>query len=125
MTVAERELVSEADIEAFERDGVVVIRNAFADWVEPLREGVRKLMADPGPMERSVVPTDGTAPFFQDLCNWQRIPEFREFVLHSHAGALAARIMRSRTARLTKPALASCVMNTSMPTRWPPRVRTQ
>ena len=99
MTVAERELVSEADIEAFERDGVVVIRNAFADWVEPLREGVRKLMADPGPMERSVVPTDGTAPFFQDLCNWQRIPEFREFVLHSHAGALAARIMRSRTAR--------------------------
>ena len=99
MTVAERELVSEADIEAFERDGVVVIRNAFADWVEPLREGVRKLMADPGPMERSVVPNDGTAPFFQDLCNWQRIPEFREFVLHSHAGALAARIMRSRTAR--------------------------
>lgn len=99
MAVAAQDLVSQADVEAFERDGVIVVRNAFTEWMQPLREGVRKLMADPSPMERSVVPKDGSAPFFQDLCNWQRIPEFRDFVLHSNAAALAARLMRSRTAR--------------------------
>ncbi len=52
----------------------------FADWVEPLRNGVAELMADPGPFERTVQPQDGSAPFFQDLCNWQRIASFREFV---------------------------------------------
>ena len=99
MTVVAQELISEEDIATFERDGVVVLRNVFTDWMEPLREGVRKLMADPGPMERSVVPEDGTAAFFQDLCNWQRIPEFSDFVQHSNAGALAASLMRSRSAR--------------------------
>lgn len=99
MAMLEQSLVSDADIDAFEKDGVIVIRNVFTDWIEPLREGVRKLMESPGPMERSVVPADGSAPFFQDLCNWQRIAEFRDFVTRSHAGALAARLMRSRTAR--------------------------
>lgn len=99
MAVVEQMPVSEADIAAFERDGVIVIRQAFTEWMEPLREGVRRLMADPSPMERSVAPADGSAPFFQDLCNWQRIPEFGDFVRHSPAGALAAQLMRSRTAR--------------------------
>jgi hypothetical protein len=31
---------SESDIETFQRDGVVVLRGAFADWVEPLRRGL-------------------------------------------------------------------------------------
>ena len=99
MAVVEHMQLSEEDITAFERDGVIVIRQAFNDWMEPLREGVRRLMADPGPMERSVVPADGSAAFFQDLCNWQRIPEFSDFVLRSPAGSLAAQLMRSRTAR--------------------------
>ncbi|MCQ9615739.1 phytanoyl-CoA dioxygenase family protein [Paenalcaligenes niemegkensis] len=99
MTIIDRWRVSDTDVETFQRDGVVVLRNVFTDWVEPLREGIRKLMTDPSPMERSVVPQDGSAPFFQDLCNWQRIPEFTQFVLHSNAGALGAGLMRSNSAR--------------------------
>jgi len=87
------------DIEAFGRDGVVVLRQVFTDWVEPLREGIAELMADPSPLERSVVPTDGSAPFFQDLCNWTRIPSFEAFVHRSPAGRLAAGLMASNTAR--------------------------
>lgn len=99
MTTLTSPLISEQDVETFTKDGVTVIRGVFADWVEPLREGIRKLMDDPSPLERSVVPTDGSAAFFQDLCNWQRIDEFRDFVLHSPAGAVASQLMRSRTAR--------------------------
>lgn len=99
MTITDNWQVSETEIETFQQDGVVVLRGVFTDWVEPLREGIKTLMADPSPMERSVVPEDGSAAFFQDLCNWQRIPEFKQFVMKSNAGALGAALMQSKTAR--------------------------
>jgi ectoine hydroxylase-related dioxygenase (phytanoyl-CoA dioxygenase family) len=91
--------ISDEDVTAFRADGVAVVRGAFKHWVEPLRAGIAALMEDPGPFERTVRPADGTAPFFQDLCNWQRIPQFREFVMESPAAAMAARLMGSRSAR--------------------------
>jgi ectoine hydroxylase-related dioxygenase (phytanoyl-CoA dioxygenase family) len=87
------------DADRYKEDGVVVLRGVFTEWVEPLRAGVEKLMADPSPRERSYQPADGTAPFFQDLVNWQRIDEFRQFVFDSPAAEIAARLMRSKTAR--------------------------
>ena len=60
---------------AYQADGAIVLRGVFKDWVEPLRAGIEALMADPSPLERTVRPADGSAPFFQDLCNWQRIPQ--------------------------------------------------
>ncbi|CAN5855224.1 phytanoyl-CoA dioxygenase family protein [soil metagenome] len=91
--------VSDGTVADFQKDGVVVLRGAFADWVEPLRQGVDALMAAPSPLERTVLPADGTAPFFQDLCNWQRIPQFEDFVMQSPAAVLAAKLMQSKTAR--------------------------
>jgi ectoine hydroxylase-related dioxygenase (phytanoyl-CoA dioxygenase family) len=80
-------------IHQFQRDGAIVLRGAFKGWVEPLREGTAQLMADPSPLERSHQPKDGSAPFFQDLCNWQRIPHYRRFVIESGAGRIAAALM--------------------------------
>jgi ectoine hydroxylase-related dioxygenase (phytanoyl-CoA dioxygenase family) len=91
-------MLDRATIAAFAEDGAVVLRGAFADWVPPLREGVEALMADPSPLERSYQPP-GSARFFQDLCNWQRIAPFRAFVEQSPAAALAAALMGSREAR--------------------------
>ncbi|WP_341914725.1 phytanoyl-CoA dioxygenase family protein [Ferrovibrio terrae] len=91
--------VGDADIAAYQTDGVIVLRGVFADWVEPLRTGIATLMADPSPLERTVKPEDGSAPFFQDLCNWQRIPEFQRFVEQSPAAQIAAALMRSKTGR--------------------------
>ncbi|MBS0373586.1 MAG: phytanoyl-CoA dioxygenase family protein [Proteobacteria bacterium] len=85
--------------ETFAAEGVVVLRGVFRDWIAPLAAGVAALRAAPSPLERSVRPADGSAPFFQDFCNWRRIEPFREFVLHSPAAALAAGLMRSQRAR--------------------------
>jgi ectoine hydroxylase-related dioxygenase (phytanoyl-CoA dioxygenase family) len=74
------------------------LRGAFADWIPSLREGVDQVIAAPSPLQRSYQPT-GSVRFFQDLCNWQRIPAFREFVMHSPAATLAAALMQSRQAR--------------------------
>ena len=81
------------DRERFARDGAVLLKGLFKDWVEPLRQGITALMADPSPLERSYHPEGDAAPFFQDLCNWQRFADFRRFVLSSPAAGAAARLM--------------------------------
>jgi ectoine hydroxylase-related dioxygenase (phytanoyl-CoA dioxygenase family) len=91
--------VSEADVERFQADGAVLLRGLFGDWITPLREGVGRVMKNPSRLERSYYPDDGSAAFFQDFCNWQRIEEFRAFVFESPAAAAAARLMRSSSAR--------------------------
>ena len=88
-----------AVVEEFQARGAVVLRGAFREWVEPLRAGVAAVMADPSPFERTVRPDDGSPPFFQDYCNWDRIEEFRRFVFESPAGAVAAALMQSTRAR--------------------------
>ncbi len=106
------------DVDQYAADGVVVLRGLFADWVEPLRRGVEQLMAHPSPLERSYQPADGSAPFFQDLCNWQRIEDFRAFVFESAAAAAAARLMRSRTARFFHDHVLVKEPGTSIVTPW-------
>ena len=36
-----------ADIEIFQRDGAIVLRGLFKDWVEPLREGFQRNLQEP------------------------------------------------------------------------------
>jgi len=86
-------------VEAFQNEGVAVVRGVFGDWIGRLADGVAELRRRPSALERSYRPVDGSAPFFQDFCNWQRIADFRAFVLESPAAELAARLMRSDRAR--------------------------
>ncbi|MCE1237318.1 MAG: phytanoyl-CoA dioxygenase family protein [Hyphomicrobiales bacterium] len=98
-TVSHAILPDEATVAAYATDGAVAIRGVFAPFVESLRNGVEALMANPSPRQRSYRPKDGSALFFQDLCNWRDVPEFADFVLNSPAAAVAAKLMGSPTAR--------------------------
>ena len=68
------EFIDNNDIENFTKDGAILCRGIFSEWVDELRIGVDKLIANPSVRERSYTPEDGTAPFFQDLVfvnsNW-------------------------------------------------------
>jgi ectoine hydroxylase-related dioxygenase (phytanoyl-CoA dioxygenase family) len=99
MSAALESAVTPEQVEAYQRDGVILVKGAFRDWVEPLRAGVAQVMDAPSPYERSYTPKDGSARFFQDLCNWQRIPELRDFVLNGPGAAIAAALMKSPVAR--------------------------
>jgi len=99
MTVQPR-LVSEALIDEFQANGCAVIRGAFLPWIEGLKEGIEQNIANPSFRERTYKPDDGSAPFFQDFCNWDRIAGFRALVRKSPIARLAARLMRSKTARI-------------------------
>ncbi len=90
--------IDEADIAQYQRDGVHVLRGLFSqDWIEALRVGVERNMAEPG--EFAGEHGEGEGKFFDDYCNWQRIPEYRAFVYDSPAAAIAAAVMRSETAQ--------------------------
>ncbi|MGI9489432.1 MAG: phytanoyl-CoA dioxygenase family protein [Geminicoccaceae bacterium] len=118
MTSERATMPSETEIQQFTDDGAIVLRGVFQDWMTPLRDGIDKLMADPSPRERSYQPTDGSARFFQDLCNWQRIDEFQDFVMNSPAGGIAAALMRSKTGRFFHDHVLVKEPGTSIVTPW-------
>ena len=42
------DLLDAAQVSAFRKDGVVLIKGLFSDWVEPLRNGIEHNMQSPG-----------------------------------------------------------------------------
>lgn len=88
-------------VEAFQTDGVVYLPGLFTPWLASLRAGLERVLDAPA---AHAFPCESAGPgrgrFFDAYCNWQRVPEFAEFVLGSPAAAVAARLMQSRTAQL-------------------------
>jgi len=91
--------VSRTNIEEFQTNGVTLLRGVFGEWTELLQRGVERNLADPGPYTKGYTPQGGSGRFFGDYCNWQRIPEYEDFVRHSPAGAIAGQLMQSSHAR--------------------------
>ena len=88
-------LVTEEMIAAYQRDGVVLVRGLFADHVDTIRAGIDRNMADPGPYAAENLNAGEAGRFFDDYCNWTRIPEFAEVIRRSPAAEVAADLMGS------------------------------
>lgn len=87
-------------IDAFQRDGVVVLRGLFAPWIDLLAAGIDANMANPSALMSDYGTAAAGEPlFFDDYCNWQRVPQFERVVRESPAAVVAAALMQSRTAR--------------------------
>lgn len=94
-------MLTAAMIDEFEHNGAVCVRGLFeADWLEQLAIGIEKNFADPGPDHTVYTEAGKPGGFYDDYCNWQRIEEYRDFIRHSPAAAIAAQLMRSNTARI-------------------------
>lgn len=94
-------LVAGKDISVFEANGAVCLRGVFDPlWLDQLAVGLDRNFADPGPDNTVYTEPGEPGGFYDDYCNWQRIPEYTDFVLNSPAGGIAGRLMRSRTARI-------------------------
>jgi len=90
-----------ADVETYRREGVVCLRGAFREWVEPLRAGLERNLENP---DAYAFPCESTGRgeagrFFDSYCNWLRIPEYRDYVLGSCAASMAGRFMGSSRAQ--------------------------
>jgi len=91
---------SESDIVNYERDGAVCLRGVLSDWIGTIAEGIERNLSDPGEFASQNVPAGEPGLFFDDYCNWQRIPEFRQVIEESSIAEIAASFMRSSSAQI-------------------------
>ena len=110
-------ITSDQKIRQFKDSGAIVLRGYFKEWVEPLREGIEKNLASPGPYVRNYTDS-GQGRFFGDYCNWQRIDEYREFLFYSPAAEIARELMESKIVRLFHEHVLVKEPGTSIPTPW-------
>lgn len=90
----------------------------FSDWVETLRDGVERNMTDPGPYAAENLHEGEAGRFFDDYCNWQRIPEFRTMIDGSPAAEAAAQLMGSERVQLFHDHVLVKEPGTAKPTPW-------
>ena len=112
------ELVTDAMVDAYHRDGAVLIPGLFAEWVDTIAAGIERNMAEPGPYAAENLKPGEGGRFFDDYCNWERIPEFTEVVRKSPAAAVAAKLMRSRSVQMFHDHVLVKEPGTSKPTPW-------
>ena len=111
-------VVGDDVVAAFQRDGVVLIKGLWADQVDNLRAGVARNMTEPGPYaSENLKPGEG-GRFFDDYCNWNRIPEFEQVIRGSGVAEVAARLMGSDRVQLFHDHVLVKEPGTAKPTPW-------
>ena len=93
-------LVNRSDINDFNDDGVVVLRNVFTKWIDLLNKGADFHISEPSKSALIHKKEGFNGEFIEDFCNWERIKEYKEFVLGSPLGPLAGALMCSKSAQL-------------------------
>lgn len=111
-------LVTQEHIDTYQRDGVVLIKGLFADYVETIREGIERNMNEPGPYAAENLNEGEGGRFFDDYCNWTRIPEFEAVIRNSPAKEVAADLMQSDGVQVFHDHILVKEPGTSKPTPW-------
>jgi len=88
--------ITDTDIDTFERDGAVCLRQMFGqEWLDLLAQGVENAMSSSGRYTRQQSGDDDPGLYFSDYWASQRTPALREFVLNSPAAHITKDILRS------------------------------
>jgi ectoine hydroxylase-related dioxygenase (phytanoyl-CoA dioxygenase family) len=111
-------LITQGHIDAYRRDGAVLVKGLFADYVETIRRGIEFNMAEPGTYAAENLKPGESGRFFDDYCNWTRIADFEEVVRASPAAAVAADLMQSTTVQIFHDHVLVKEPGTSKPTPW-------
>lgn len=110
--------LNDTTLDDFQRDGVVLIKGLFRDWVDELREGIDANMQEPGEFGKNYTKSGQQGQFFGDYCNWQRIPQYKNFFYDSPAAAATAQLLESETVRIFHEHVLVKEPGTSQKTPW-------
>jgi len=112
-------VITDAEVAAYDRDGVVCLRGAFdPSWIELMRAAVERDLVSPGPHATNFAEGSSAGRFFGDMYIWRHDPEFRAAALDSPAPAIAARLMGSASADFFYDQLFVKEPGTAHPTPW-------
>ena len=79
----------------------MVVRGAFTpDEVELITRGIDRNLAEPSERAQVASRNDDPGRFFEDFCNWQRLPELEQVIRGSQAAAIAGELTGSEHIRL-------------------------
>ena len=92
--------LSKKQIKDYENIGVIIIKDIFKDWIEPLRNGFQKVLDNPGIHGRENVGHKDKGRFFEDYCNWQRVKEFKDCMFNSPGAQIVAEATSSKSAQI-------------------------
>ncbi len=112
------EQLDRSQIENYRDDGVVLIKGLFRDWVDTICAGIERNMAEPGPYAAENLKEGEGGRFFDDYCNWFRIPEFEDVIRNSAAAKVAAALMGSHSVQVFHDHVLVKEPGTSKPTPW-------
>lgn len=93
-------LITQDHIDSYARDGAVLVRGLFDGFVHVITAGIDQNMAEPGPYAAENLKPGEKGRFFDDYCNWSRIPAFQEVIRHSPVAEVAADLMQSQQVQL-------------------------
>lgn len=111
-------LITQKHIDDYQNDGVVLIKGLFKDHVDTLRQGIEANMANPSEFGAENLKKGESGRFFDDYCNWNRIPEFEDAIHNSPAAAVAANLMQSKSVQMFHDHVLVKEPGTSKPTPW-------
>lgn len=92
--------ISRQQIATYQSDGVVFLPGLFRDWIDTIIAGIEHNMREPGPYAAENTNAGESGRFFDDYCNWNRIPEFEKIIFESAAAKTAAALMRSERVQI-------------------------
>ncbi len=111
--------VTEADVRAYEEDGVVCLRGLFDhDWVKRMHDASTRFMQGGIGRKRIVQKPGETAKFYSNVFMCALDPDFMAFRDESPVAEIAATLMRSGRVRFWYDQLFIKDAGTSAPTQW-------
>jgi ectoine hydroxylase-related dioxygenase (phytanoyl-CoA dioxygenase family) len=115
----ERFRVTHAEIDAFQREGAVVLRQLLQpSEVELLKTGIDANLANPSPRAKVASRLDDPGLFIEDFCCWQENEAYRRFIVDSALGEVGGKLMRSKTVRLYHDHMLTKEPSTRQRTPW-------
>jgi ectoine hydroxylase-related dioxygenase (phytanoyl-CoA dioxygenase family) len=91
--------LSNKQIKDYQTDGVIIVKEIFKDYIEPLRNGFQEVLDNPSKHGRENV-DDNNGRFFEDYCNWERIKEFKDCIINSLGSQIVAEATNSKSAQI-------------------------
>tara|TARA_B100000780_G_C21068741_1_gene429917 strand:- start:327 stop:1139 length:813 start_codon:yes stop_codon:yes gene_type:complete len=95
-----RNYLSKKQIDDYQNLGVIIIKDVFKEWIEPLRIGFQKVLDKPSKHGRENVEDKNKGRFFEDYCNWKRIDEFRDCIFNSPGAQIVAEATSSKLIKI-------------------------
>lgn len=113
------DLVTQADIEAYRKDGVLVVRGLLTDdEVELAREGIATVLEFPSMLAQVASGVDDPGRFVEDFRRWQDVPEIGTLALTSRTAEVAAALPQTEQVRLYHDHVLVKEGKTRQPTPW-------